>query len=257
MKQILHRFAIIALLLLTNTQGRGCTCQYICSFLAQVNAMFSAYLPGTFNWEEQVVIVKAAYIDSIPDSYGGSKIKLLTQFYGRPVKDTFNFLPGGTDCDLYLRDFHQRNQDTLFLLLHRNVNSRFGDTLSYSMSMCGRHYAVVKNDSIVENCSAPKLTASAMADSLRKAVRAVLSVDASILASNLKIYPNPTTDKFTIEGVQGGKANILSIVGQQMMSVTITSNKQVLNFSGLPAGTYMLVLTRADGTTSSTRITKE
>ena len=205
---------------------------------------------------DQVVIVKAAYIDSIPNSYGGSKIKLLAQYYGRPVKDTFNFIPGGTDCDLYLRDFHKFGQDTLFLILRRQVSSvpYFDDTVRYSLSMCGKHFATVRNDSVFGGCS-PTLTASALADSLRHHVQA-LGIATSTSTQKVTISPNPVSDRLTIEGAKGATGILLNSIGQAVMQFSINTDKQVIDVNAVPAGTYLLQLTDGNGNRQATTIIK-
>ena len=74
---------------------------------------------------------------------------------------------------------------------------------------------------------------------------------------DVSVYPNPATAFVMIEGVQGGKALLLTIIGQVISRNAITGNQQKLGLSDLAAGTYMLVITDKDGATGTVRITKE
>jgi hypothetical protein len=74
---------------------------------------------------------------------------------------------------------------------------------------------------------------------------------------NVKVYPNPAGDQLTIEGAEvGDKVSISSMVGQQVLSTAINNDKQTLNVSSLPAGSYILMLSGKSGT-SSVRIVKQ
>jgi hypothetical protein len=260
MRRIIRTIAIAGILLFAfQCQSKACVCIGPCNFLGNVDTMFIADRYAGLDPSERFVIVKAVIIDTIPNTPDGTRLKLLTQFFGRPVKDTFNHFGQGSDCDLSLRGFHYSHQDTLFLMLHRTVYAipHFGDTVEYSMSMCGKQYAVIKNDSIVENCPHRLLPTASIADSLNEIVGSLkVTHDLSPL-SGVTIYPNPATDKLIIEGLQGGKAGIISIIGRQVLSTSITTSRQTLNPAAIPAGTYMLVLTKADGSTGAVRITKE
>ncbi|MEO6830677.1 MAG: T9SS type A sorting domain-containing protein [Chitinophagaceae bacterium] len=85
-----------------------------------------------------------------------------------------------------------------------------------------------------------------------------LAVQGFSSLGNIKVYPNPANDNLIIEGMEAGsKANILSIVGQEMMNISIMSNRQIVDLSALPTGTYLLMLTGTDGSNSTLRILKQ
>jgi hypothetical protein len=240
-------------------QSKACVCLGPCNFLGTVDTMFLANRNAGTDPSERFVIVKAVIIDTIPNTSDGTRLKLLTQAFGRPVKDTFNHFAHRSDCDLSLRGFHYNHQDTLFLILYRTVYTipHLDDTVEYSMSMCGKSYAVVLSDSIIENCPPRLLSAASITDSLKMIVRTLtVARDASPL-SGVAVYPNPATDKLLIEGLQGGKASLISAIGQQALSISVTANTHTLHLASLPAGIYTLVLTKANGARGTVRITKE
>jgi hypothetical protein len=256
MKSFTRRTVIIVLLLATQTKAHSCSCQHFCSILEQVRVLFTTNLPPNYNWIDQIVIVKAAYIDSIPNSYDGSKLKLLAQYYGRPVKDTFNLVPVGTDCDLDLRQFHKYNTDTLFLILHHRYFNRYGDTTGYSLTMCGKEYAVVRNDSVIEYCGAKNITASDIADSLRQTIH-TLGIEPTNVADALKAYPNPARGYLTLDGAKGRTGVLINYLGQQAMLFNINTDRQSIDISSLPAGVYSLQVNDNAGGKRVLRVVKE
>jgi hypothetical protein len=75
---------------------------------------------------------------------------------------------------------------------------------------------------------------------------------------NVKVYPNPAKELITIEGMQAGdQVSVMSVLGQQVLGSTISSNKETLSISELPSGTYMLLLTKQNGAGASIRIVKQ
>ena len=64
--------------------------------------------------------------------------------------------------------------------------------------------------------------------------------------SRLSIYPNPATDKITIETsgeTIGSSLTLLNIEGQQLITSQITQQKTQLDISSLPSGVYFVRLT--------------
>ncbi len=86
------------------------------------------------------------------------------------------------------------------------------------------------------------------------------SVSVGSIASlgNVKVYPNPATNLLTIAGLAAGStASILSVVGQTVLRADIRSGRETINISSLPAGTYTLLLTTADGASGAMRFTRQ
>jgi endoglucanase len=84
----------------------------------------------------------------------------------------------------------------------------------------------------------------------------VLSSD-SFAVSNVKLYPNPTSNVLNIESV-GTIQNIaiFNVLGQEVMNKTANESLLSLDVSGLNAGVYV-IKTVIDGTVSSTKFIKE
>ncbi|MEQ9231002.1 MAG: T9SS type A sorting domain-containing protein, partial [Cyclobacteriaceae bacterium] len=70
---------------------------------------------------------------------------------------------------------------------------------------------------------------------------------------NLSVYPNPTMDVVSIDGLnQPFTVQVLDLGGKEMM----TSNEKELNLSGLRTGMYLLHVELADGSSKVIRISK-
>ena len=76
-------------------------------------------------------------------------------------------------------------------------------------------------------------------------------------ASNIKMYPNPTTTNFTIDaGKTVEKVSIHNLLGQEVLFKTPNSQLVTLDISNLNVGVYIVKVT-IDGNISSSRIIKE
>ena len=68
----------------------------------------------------------------------------------------------------------------------------------------------------------------------------------------LKVYPNPADNYFRIEGIQDiSQAVIFNIVGEQMMSFPVTSDRSY-DISQLNSGIYLVKLIRGNGKIAKT-----
>lgn len=65
---------------------------------------------------------------------------------------------------------------------------------------------------------------------------------------NVNIYPNPTSDYFTITNVFDTEIAIYDIVGNLVSSFHSNSNNQVINIEDFAAGTYIIKATNDQGT---------
>lgn len=71
-------------------------------------------------------------------------------------------------------------------------------------------------------------------------------------------YPNPADEYLHISGISAGATIRLSdAVGKVVLSNMSSGNKQTLNMANLPAGTYILQVKDADGSTLTKSIVKE
>ncbi|WP_118973504.1 T9SS type A sorting domain-containing protein [Taibaiella koreensis] len=65
------------------------------------------------------------------------------------------------------------------------------------------------------------------------------------LRKEIRIYPNPGKDMITVSHNSGLKINqveIYNLTGQRMMSITVKSDKQQINISGMAAGIYNVTI---------------
>ena len=65
-------------------------------------------------------------------------------------------------------------------------------------------------------------------------------------SSQISIYPNPATDKITVElsgMTQGGNLTIGDIEGQQLLTRQIAEPKTQIDISNLPSGIYFVRIT--------------
>ncbi|GEM_PF-539311 len=67
----------------------------------------------------------------------------------------------------------------------------------------------------------------------------------NVLASSLKIYPNPVADRLFIDGVKAGRAEIYTLGGTLILSTELTDN--TIQLGKLNAGSYLLRITTVEG----------
>jgi hypothetical protein len=61
------------------------------------------------------------------------------------------------------------------------------------------------------------------------------------------VYPNPAADVITIEGMGKGTYTISNAIGQRLLQGSLSSQKQSINIAALPTGSYLLLLSDANG----------
>ncbi len=72
------------------------------------------------------------------------------------------------------------------------------------------------------------------------------------------IYPNPTNEKLTIEGVdKGTKIQLTDLLGRVVVKAISTETKTELNIGHLAAGSYMLTLSKENGDSMTLKVLKE
>jgi hypothetical protein len=59
-------------------------------------------------------------------------------------------------------------------------------------------------------------------------------------SNSINIFPNPTTDKFTIETPQKATIEILNIQGQLINTIEANSKEISIDISALPNGVYIV-----------------
>lgn len=74
--------------------------------------------------------------------------------------------------------------------------------------------------------------------------------------SSVALYPNPTTDAFQINGIEGlASLSILDISGKQVLAKQVTANENV-SVSSLPQGVYIVRISTAEGSVEKKLIKK-
>ncbi len=97
---------------------------------------------------------------------------------------------------------------------------------------------------------------SAKSNCIRLQIR--VSVENINTASNIKIYPNPTSDHLFIKGADKGTAISLYDVTGRLVYQSVTEQEvHSMSVSQLPAGHYILQLTDANGNRSYSKVNKE
>jgi hypothetical protein len=78
-----------------------------------------------------------------------------------------------------------------------------------------------------------------------------------LFASNLKIYPNPTEDKFMIESeIEQGEVLIYNLNGQAIFSKKISAIKESIDLTSFPKGFYMVELRDNTGKSKFQKLVK-
>ncbi len=79
----------------------------------------------------------------------------------------------------------------------------------------------------------------------------VLSVKENTFLSEIKIYPNPTNgNDLNISASQNLSIEVFNLLGKQVLTDTISTNKTKIDISSLNAGIYLIRLSYEDGSTT-------
>ena len=71
------------------------------------------------------------------------------------------------------------------------------------------------------------------------------------------LYPNPTNGMVTVTGENLRQAEIINILGQQVLSVQGKGNELRIDMSNLPAGVYFVTVTNEEGRKCVRKVVKE
>ena len=79
----------------------------------------------------------------------------------------------------------------------------------------------------------------------------------SFAVSNVKLYPNPTSNVLNIESLGAIQTiSVYNVLGQEVINKALNSTSTSLDVSSLNSGIYV-VKTVVDGVTSSTKFIKQ
>ncbi|MEO6831092.1 MAG: T9SS type A sorting domain-containing protein [Chitinophagaceae bacterium] len=84
-----------------------------------------------------------------------------------------------------------------------------------------------------------------------------LSMSGMAAFNGVSIYPNPAATYFTVEGASGATITVSNAVGQVVKNFSLTTDKEVLDISGLAAGVYVLQLRDKEGNRGVTSFIKQ
>ncbi len=74
---------------------------------------------------------------------------------------------------------------------------------------------------------------------------------ADVAAEEWSLSPVPATDRLLVRGLENGDVlRVIDLVGRELSSTSATSTNHELRISDLPAGTYRLLVERAEGVSS-------
>ena len=73
-------------------------------------------------------------------------------------------------------------------------------------------------------------------------------------ASNVEIYPNPTSDVLNVKGMTPASVKVFAMDGK---AVPVAFDGSIINMHKLPAGAYIVQITDKEGNTVSKRIVKK
>ena len=81
-------------------------------------------------------------------------------------------------------------------------------------------------------------------------LQATTNTNTVIAANDVKVYPNPASDKIIIENLQGGKLQLMAITGAVLIDQEITGNKTTIGINEFPNGVYILKIINNGNTTT-------
>jgi hypothetical protein len=71
--------------------------------------------------------------------------------------------------------------------------------------------------------------------------------DLKMPAVSIKAYPNPSSDKISVETPFKGSLSILNLNGQSILQKVITDTRTTIDISGLPCGVYVVKIVGEKG----------
>ena len=73
------------------------------------------------------------------------------------------------------------------------------------------------------------------------------TTDVNEIANSARIYPNPTSEKVNIECLGMTHVTVFNTLGQMVYSAEVDTDKVVINTETMPAGSYVVRITTAEG----------
>ncbi|WP_276132477.1 PKD domain-containing protein [Polluticoccus soli] len=94
-------------------------------------------------------------------------------------------------------------------------------------------------------------------DTKCQTVSVTVGIDEVQVLDEITIYPNPVSNKLTINGAAGATAELYNVMGSKVYSGKLSVDNAEISTASLPAGSYILQLTTADGHRKTIKLAKE
>ncbi|WP_276132476.1 PKD domain-containing protein [Polluticoccus soli] len=94
-------------------------------------------------------------------------------------------------------------------------------------------------------------------DTKCQTVSVTVGIDEVQVLDEITIYPNPVSNKLTINGAAGATAELYNVMGSKVYTGKLSVDNAEISTASLPAGSYILQLTTADGHRKTIKLAKE
>ncbi|WP_276132475.1 PKD domain-containing protein [Polluticoccus soli] len=94
-------------------------------------------------------------------------------------------------------------------------------------------------------------------DTKCQTVSVTVGIDEVQVLGEISIYPNPVSNKLTINGAAGATAELYNVMGSKVYSGKLSADNAEISTAPLPAGSYILQLTTTDGHRKTIKLAKE
>ncbi|WP_276132474.1 PKD domain-containing protein [Polluticoccus soli] len=94
-------------------------------------------------------------------------------------------------------------------------------------------------------------------DTKCQTVSVTVGIDEVQVLDEITIYPNPVSNKLTINGAAGATAELYNVMGSKVYTGKLSVDNAEISTSSLPAGSYILQLTTSEGHRKTIKLAKD